>query len=93
MFVLMKDNVIKTRPLWAEISDLEVKLLKVLIICSEITATEISFRLGISKASLFNKLKGKTRLKQIELEKLLSILQIEKDKLKQLSGSEVLNYI
>lgn len=79
---------------WIELSEDERKALRVLVVFNSNSIESICVALDISKASYFNKLKGKTKFRVREFEGILEAIGITKEQLvKASSESYILELI
>lgn len=78
---------------WVELSENKRKALRILLKESKENIQTISKYTGISRGSIFNKLKGSSRFKKTEYEKILETLNITECEVEKCSESHILKFV
>lgn len=78
---------------WAEISPQKRKALHIILKDMDKTFDEISADIGISKPSLFNKLKGYKKFKKHEYRRLLEVLGITDEVLEDFTQGSLIEFL
>lgn len=78
---------------WAEISPQKRKALHIILKDMDKTFDEISSDIGISKPSLFNKLKGYKKFKKHEYRRLLEVLGITDEVLEDFTQGSLIEFL
>lgn len=78
---------------WSEISPQKRKVLHIILKDMDKTFDEISADIGISKTSLFNKLKGYKKFKKHEYRRLLEVLGITDEVLEDFAQGSLIEFL
>lgn len=78
---------------WSEISPQKRKVLHIILKDMDKTFDEISADIGISKPSLFNKLKGYKKFKKHEYRRLLEVLGITDEVLEDFAQGSLIEFL